>query len=742
MAKKKAVKVTAPVGPPAYHCGICEQSFFTHGELSYHLIGHPDISNSGTHVCVVCSWDFDDSHAFELHKIQSGHTAVPFSCRNCDRSFLTQKGLIDHQKWCAASTAAKPSNEPPKSERAAAMTIYCDRCKKDFRSRQTFDQHRSLEGSGCADYLHKTPPKKQLAPPPPKGYIDPDKPVEQGNTALVYDNASEISDTPTIDSDGGMYCHDCKSKFPSIARHNNHMLGCTPVPSKAREVLQATAPAREQSQPLVVNYTVPEGPRSHATGSARSLAEASHPMPLQTVTLNTRPPVHQPREALQATGSAAFVCDRNGCSRAFRSEAGLRQHKVDSHGIGGSALDLTGRDAWMINQRERERLRAEGLLRVPSGPTFGRGGSNAPPARPHAPPVRQPAPAGRSLPRPPPPLTASRPPPVHKFSPRGPSGPSITPNMPHHQPLPNSMNMGGVAELDQAKSIQSKNLRLLIQSDIFIYHDGKMEVCGIPWTRIGVARQPDVVDMFDKMCHLPKMLQGEYLPPPKAFKSEYTAQYPAADFQPSPARNPAKPGLGVVALSCCKVLLADGRDEVVKIAAVDLVTCRVLMNHLVCTDPKAKVKDWRSSITGLFSWHDMEGARQAGYKVFKGWAAARCALHKFIDKDTIIVGHNLRSDLDALRMIHGRAVDMAKVVEKAANGPLNKAQLALDSLCKNYPAITLKSDPEYGRDSLMNTFAAREFGLWAIKNEAELKKSAKQKSLEYLVANPRAAAAA
>jgi hypothetical protein len=38
-------------------------------------------------------------------------------------------------------------------------------------------------------------------------------------------------------------------------------------------------------------------------------------------------------------------------------------------------------------------------------------------------------------------------------------------------------------------------------------------------------------------------------------------------------------------------------------------------------------------------------------------------------KDTIIVGHTLRSDLEALRMIHGRAVDMAKIVQKAANGP-------------------------------------------------------------------------
>jgi hypothetical protein len=74
-------------------------------------------------------------------------------------------------------------------------------------------------------------------------------------------------------------------------------------------------------------------------------------------------------------------------------------------------------------------------------------------------------------------------------------------------------------------------------------------------------------------------------------------------------------------------------------------------------------------------------------------------------------GHNLRSDLDALPMVHGRAVDIAKVFKRAARGPLNKARLALNSLCKNYPTLILKSDPEYDRDVPMNAFAAREFDL-------------------------------
>jgi hypothetical protein len=425
---------------------------------------------------------------------------------------------------------------------------------------------------------------------------------------------------------------------------------------------------------------------------------------------------------------------------------------MDAHGIGGKKVEIMGKDSWMLTQRMREQLKAQGILQPPApGPSRRRGqGSQGPPPafRPLPSPISRPSQIPHSISK------------AHHHSAPAPIPPFSLPLLPlapnHHAPrsaplhhtatfasglVPISQNMGGAFEMEQAKHIQGKILRLLIQSDIFIHHDGRMTVCGIDWTRIGVQKQPDAIDMFDGMCHLPQIVQGEYLPPPKAFLGEYKLQYPSSDFQSSPSRDHAMPGLGVVALSCSKVVLADGLQEVVKIAAVDLITCRILMNHLVCTDATAKVADWRSNDTGLFSWTDMEQARQLGYKVFKGWAAARSALWKFVDKDTIIVGHNLRSDLDALRMIHGRAVDVAKVAEKAAKGPLSKIQLSLDSLCRNYATVKLKNDPEYGRDILMNAFAAREMGLWVIKNKDKFERDIRQKSLDYQVTMPRAAVA-
>ncbi|KAI4646525.1 uncharacterized protein J4E79_010588 [Alternaria viburni] len=532
--------------------------------------------------------------------------------------------------------------------------------------------------SACADWKHPTtrpqPPTPAVVAP---GYVDLDRPNDEPSVVPNYDDGASSS-SDSVDSDVGIKCNDCKRTFRSLGHYNNHMLGCTPVSTttQVREVLPVTGLG---SSPVTINQ----------------MRAANAPV------LAPRAPISSNVSSTHTSNPAAFACDTRGCDRSFRSEAGLKQHKQDAHGVGAIASENEcGKKVCFNKLLPLEVVAAKQVVQ---------------PLVEHLP--QQQSAFARPMPQ--------------------------QPRLPVQQPppAPNSINMGGIAELDQAKSIQAKTQRLLIQSDVFILHDGKVNACDIMWTRIGAAKQYDVVTMLDGLCHLPKMLQGEYIPPPKALKEDYKATYLSSDFKASPERNMAKPGLGAVAISCSKILLANGCPEVVKIAAVDLITCRILMNHLVCTDPHAKVKDWYSPVTGLFSWDDMEGARKAGYKIFKGWAAARDALHRFVDKETIIVGCNLRSDLDALRMIHGRAVDIAKVVEKAAQGPLSKAQLALDGLCRDFPEIKLKSDPEYGRDSLMNAFAVREFGLWALKNADKLGMLAKKRSREYQNAMPKVAVA-
>ncbi|CAO2651310.1 Nn.00g096070.m01.CDS01 [Neocucurbitaria sp. VM-36] len=724
----------APV-PMPYHCGMCDQSFSTRIELANHTADHAD-SAPTTLPCPVCAWPFPDSLALEEHRIQSGHGSAPFSCDTCGKVFTSQQNLEKHLKppfGCMGTSGAPPAaqtfngdHKVPPSNGQSDKTITCDRCPKIFRSRREYNAHRSFPDGECADHKKRTPPKKRPGPTR-SDYVDPDQPHQMANDMLRYDDAS---DTPDDVSENDEYCHDCKTVFDSKARFNAHALRCS-MQSKSNgqfanssktgsvaptsfEVRQPTIASVQKHQTVDAIVPAPKGPRS--------LAE---PVPSP----RPRPPApasNQPSSNLSSAPSPdfpSFVCSTKGCGKSFRSDAGLKVHQTDVHGIGGKALDLHGSHSFMLNPRMREQLKAQGLLRQPPpGPSRGRGrGGRAAPlsSRPLAP----------TPPRASPTFAGRLPPPI-------PTG------MLTSSPVPIGLNMGGDAEIEQAKYIQGKILRLLIQSDIFIHHNGKMTVCGIDWTRIGVSRQHDAVELFDGMCHLPKILQGEYLPPPTTFKDEYKASYPVADFTPSPTREASNPGLGVVALSCSKILLADGRQDLVKLAAIDLVSSRILINHLVCTDPHAQVADWRTSLTGLSSWYDMDAARQAGYKVFKGWAAARSALCKFVDKDTIIVGHNLRSDLDALRLIHGRAVDVAKVVEKAAQGPLSKAQLRLESLCRDYPGVQVKSGGKYGRDCLLSGFAVRELGLWIVKNREVLERDARRKSADYQRVMPKADVAA
>ena len=431
----------------------------------------------------------------------------------------------------------------------------------------------------------------------------------------------------------------------------------------------------------------------------------------------------------QASNTGKFPCNLRDCKRVCNSAAALEAHQQDVHGVGRKHPTLPIKKNGILKPRAQEQLRSHGLLQPSvAGP---QGYRPAPPSSPRLVPQSGPRIA---FPPPRPAPTAKSPLPMGLKASVA-ARPAMT--RPPPPPAATGHAVGGQAEFDQANLIYGKIARLRIQSDITIQHDGKMICGGIAWTRIGVAKQVDVVGMLDKYTHLPAKLQAkEYLPAPKTFKDDYRIHYPADDFQHSPDRLSGNPGLGVVALSCSKIVLHNGRQEAVKVAVIDVLSCRILMNFLVWTDPKAPVKDWRPRVTGLTNIGDVEAARQNGYKVLKGWQAARAAVWKFIDKETIIVGYNLRADLDALRMIHGRAVDIAKSVEKAAAGPLSRAQLSLDSLCRDYPGVILKPHATFGRDCLLDAFAVREFGLWMLKQGDELVKKAKAKSRDYQILHP------
>ena len=418
-----------------------------------------------------------------------------------------------------------------------------------------------------------------------------------------------------------------------------------------------------------------------------------------------------------------FNCDVRGCGKSFRSEAGLKVHKQDNHGIGGQGLDLHGRDSWMLSQEMRNQLRISGSIRPSNSPSQN---SRRPPANPgvFVPPMRQ----TRRNRNPAPAPTSSR----FRNSPPAISMPVSTHNS------ANTYSVAGSADLEQANQLYDHVMPMLITADIAIHPNGVILYDGVPWFRIGVARQDEAVSMCDKLVHLRKSLQMKFhLSHATTFAKDFEdATYPGSEPEHLPGPRDNAPRLKVVAVCCNKILLADGREEVVKIAAVDVLTARPLMSYLVCTDPTQAVKDWRSQSTGISGFPDFEMFRSQKFKVLKGWKAARAALSHFADKNTILVGYNLRSDLDALRIVHGRSIDVVKLVEKAADGgAFSKRQLRLDTLLRDLagelPEIRLRTNSNSEHDCLLNAFAVRELTLRRIKDEEQFVRYAKKKSLEY-----------
>lgn len=417
----------------------------------------------------------------------------------------------------------------------------------------------------------------------------------------------------------------------------------------------------------------------------------------------------------QGTPSTCLNCDVRGCGRSFHSEAALKVHKQDSHGIGGQGLDLHGRDAWMLSQNARNQLRAAGVLhsRGPFPPNSRRAPANFGASRP---PMRENRHPRKSVP-------ASTSPRVHI------PAPAIPP-----QTSTSVYSVAGPADIEQAKQLQDHVMRMLISADIAIHQDGRILYDGVAWIRIGVAKQDEAVDMCDKLVHLRKSLQMKFhLSHPTTFAKDFEgATYSGSEPEHLPEPRDDRSALKVVAICCSKVLLMDGCEEVVKMAAVDVMTGRPLLDYLVCTDPTRTVKDWRSHATGISSYQDFEVLRLQKFKVLKGWKAARAALSNFADKNTILLGYNLRSDLDALRIVHGRSVDLVKVVEKAADGgAFSKAQLRLEVLLRDLAQIHLRTNCNSGRDCLQDAFAVRELNLWRIKYQDRFVTYAKKKSLEY-----------
>ncbi|KAA8903988.1 hypothetical protein FN846DRAFT_953312 [Sphaerosporella brunnea] len=148
------------------------------------------------------------------------------------------------------------------------------------------------------------------------------------------------------------------------------------------------------------------------------------------------------------------------------------------------------------------------------------------------------------------------------------------------------------------------------------------------------------------------------------------------------------------------------RSELIMLCATDLFTGQVLINQLV--KPSTPVKDLRTEWSGVTQELMNEAIRTGAY--LDGWGHARAELFRYIDVDTIIIGHAVHNDLQQLRLIHERIIDTSLFVPRLKGRKQSLKSLTWEILKKQVQ----RGSGVSGHNCLEDTMGARELVLWSL----------------------------
>ncbi|KAH8702924.1 hypothetical protein GQ44DRAFT_732584 [Phaeosphaeriaceae sp. PMI808] len=113
-----------------------------------------------------------------------------------------------------------------------------------------------------------------------------------------------------------------------------------------------------------------------------------------------------------------------------------------------------------------------------------------------------------------------------------------------------------------------------------------------------------------------------------------------------------------------------------------------------------------------------------------GWEGARSELWKYIDSNTIIVGHALEHDLDALRIIHPRIVDSGILSRKAVG--IHRIWWGLQTLCSELVHVEIRKNKGAIYDCLEDVLATRAVVLFCTQEKEAFQAWAEVKKAEEL----------
>lgn len=164
-------------------------------------------------------------------------------------------------------------------------------------------------------------------------------------------------------------------------------------------------------------------------------------------------------------------------------------------------------------------------------------------------------------------------------------------------------------------------------------------------------------------------------------------------------------------LDCEMAGIASGAGEAILLCVTDYVTGALIINRYVC--PTEQITQMRSSIHGV-SKATLDKAVSQG-QALAGWKEARAELWKYIDGNTILVGHSLEHDLDALRIIHLKIVDSG-ILSRNAVG-IRRTRWGLQTLCSDLLNVEIRKNKGGIHDCLEDVLATREVVLFCTRNK-------------------------
>ncbi|KAL0088419.1 ribonuclease H-like domain-containing protein [Phycomyces blakesleeanus] len=133
---------------------------------------------------------------------------------------------------------------------------------------------------------------------------------------------------------------------------------------------------------------------------------------------------------------------------------------------------------------------------------------------------------------------------------------------------------------------------------------------------------------------------------PHVYKDEdFETMHEKIGYVETPAANPSKPRTGIVALDCEMGYTTAGM-ELIRLTVVGEQS-KILIDEIVL--PSHMIIDLNTRYSGIKTL--------AGVK--HNLESIRAELFKYIDSNTILLGHGLENDMNALRLIHPNIIDTA-----------------------------------------------------------------------------------